>query len=352
MRLNLWGLVELVAEPAGRWADEVARALGPDVVRLGTSMRSEARTRVDVRFVERLEMTGLRELTHGVYVGDRIVADTQYGVRITGRPGVLRLEATAPALEWVFWGVALALLEAGATFVHCAGLARDGQAVLLPSWGGVGKTAIVAHLVRGKGYSLLGDDLVIVDRDGWCFPFPKPFVLYGYHRPLFPEVFEKGRGPMAPTALGAALSVAARGVKPLLRPLPAVLQLARRLNPQSQPVAPSDILGRDALAEPARLARVIWFERGGVEVTDRPIGVGDLATRILGSTSHEFDVRAVALTNVLFGVGLLGFEGTQGRWHHILVTALGRVDRRKLTLPADWSLDRVAGQVAAVVDRA
>ena len=249
----------------------------------------------------------------------------------------------------MFWGLSLALLDAGAAFVHCAGLVRAGRAVLLPSWGGVGKTAIVARLVRGNGFSLLGDDLVIVDRDGSCFPFPKPFVLYGYHRALFPEVFAAGRGPVAPPFLGAALTAAARRMKPWLRSLPAALQLARKVNPQSQPVAPSDVLGREALAEPASLARVIWLERGGVDVAGGTIGVGDLATRILGSTSHEFDARAVALTNVLFGVGLLGFESTHGRWHHMLSTALRRVDRRTLTLPAEWSLDRVADHVAHVV---
>ena len=352
MRWNLWGIVELVAEPDGRWADELARALGPDIARIGTTKRRAPRSRLELRFVEHLDRRGLRELAHGLHVGERTVVDTLYGVRITGGPSGLRLEATAPALEWAFWGLELALLDAGATFVHGAGLARDGRAILLPSWGGVGKTAIVAHLVRARGYSLLGDDLVILDRDGSCFPFPKPFVLYGYHRALFPAAFEGGRGPVAPPALGAALSSVARRLKPLLRPLPRALQLARRLNPQSQPVAPSVVLGQDALADPARLAGVIWLERGGAAPAAGTIAVGELASRILGSTSHEFDARAVALTNVLFGVGLLRFEDVHGRWHHVLSTALTRVDRQTLTLPVDWGLERVASHVAGVVDGA
>ncbi len=350
MRWNLWSIVDLVAEPNSRWTDELARALGPDLERIGRTARSEARSRLTLRFVDRLDLTGLRELTRHVHVGNRTVADTLYGVRITDQTGGLHLDATAPALEWVLWGLELALLDAGATFVHCAGLVREGRAVLLPSWGGVGKTAIVAHLVREHGYSLLGDDLVIVDREGWCFPFPKPFVLYGYHRALFPEVFDRGRGPVAPPALGAVLTAAARRVKPWLRPFPAVLQLARRLNPQSQPIAASDVFGRNALAEPARLARVIWLERGRTEPAGGAIAVEELATRILGSTSHEFDARAVALTNVLFGVGLLRFLSAHGRWHHILSTSLGRVDRRTLTLPVGWGLDRVANYVTDVVE--
>ncbi len=39
----------------------------------------------------------------------------------------------------------------------------------------------------------LGDDLIIVDSNGYCFSYPRPFCLYEYHKKLFPQYFEKNK---------------------------------------------------------------------------------------------------------------------------------------------------------------
>ena len=76
--------------------------------------------------------------------------------------------------------------------VHAAAVCdQQGQATLLPGAGGVGKTALVGYLVKEQGFKHLGDDIVILGKDGGCLSFPRAFVLKAYHRSVYPEVFER-----------------------------------------------------------------------------------------------------------------------------------------------------------------
>jgi len=78
------------------------------------------------------------------------------------------------------------------TFIHAAAVSKpDGNVILLPGPGGVGKTSLVGYLVRNHGYKVLGDDLVIIDNQANCFAFPRPFIIKEYHREDYPDVFEK-----------------------------------------------------------------------------------------------------------------------------------------------------------------
>jgi len=265
-------------------------------------------------------------------------------------PRTLRLMSNSPCLEWLSWALQLTLLQAQACFVHGAGVEVDGQGVLLPSWGGVGKTAIAKHFVVNLGWRLLGDDLVILTDRGQCLGFPKPMVLYPYHRRQFPAVFASGHGPAAPMVMNSALSRLAAFAKPLLRLSPALLQWARRHNPQSVRVNPSAVFGRDRLACEAHLSAVVWLDRmAGLSAPQlRPVDRRDVASRIFGSTLREQDAWCINATLVACGLGILRADDIYRVWLDVLDRGLQSATTWVLLIPQDTSID----DVGCVVDGA
>jgi hypothetical protein len=304
---------------------------------------------VEVTGSAALDMREAREVGRGIFNTPTGVIDAAYGVEVTWRdPRHLVINCTRPALEWAMPSLLLAGLRAGCVFMHGAGLERDGVAWLFPSWGGVGKTALVASLVRSHGWRMLGDDFVVVTGDGDCLGFPKPMVLYPYHREMFPEVFSSGRGPAAPASLNAALTRAAVALKPVLRRFPGLLQWARRHNPQSVRVAPSQVFGRDKLAASGRIGGAVFLERvNGLSAPRLDEADGGLVGRAFGTTLSEFEPRCTTVCNVALGSGHLRPDEFYEPWVRTLEEGLRDVPQYVLRLPADVP----AGQVIdAVLD--
>jgi len=76
-------------------------------------------------------------------------------------------------------------LQKGYCFLHAAGVAKDGKAVLFPARSGTGKTTLAMALVN-DGWDYIGDDLVIVGTEGKKV-FKDTFV---YCYPTFIHVFD------------------------------------------------------------------------------------------------------------------------------------------------------------------
>jgi hypothetical protein len=302
---------------------------------------------VEVSGAGELDMRSAREVGRGIYNTPTGVIDEVYGVEVAWRdPGHLVIRCTRPTLEWAMPSLLLAGLRAGCAFMHGAGLERDGVAWLFPSWGGVGKTALVAALVGSHGWRMLGDDFVIVTDEGECLAFPKPMVLYPYHRAMFPEVFSSGRGPAAPASFNGALTRAAVMVKPVLRRFPGLLQWARKHNPQSVRVAPSQVFGRDKLASGGRIGGVVFLERvTGLSAPQLEEADGGLVGRAFGTTLSEFDPRCTMACNVALGSGHLRPEEFYERWVGCLGEGLRDAPQYVLRLPADVAAGRVVDAV-------
>lgn len=297
-----------------------------------------------------LPAVGLRKLEEHIYVGDGVVVDRYYRIRLEAANGhALTITSDNPALEWLSWSLQLGALLRRATFVHCAALERDGEAVIFPAWGGIGKTALVAEFVRRRGWRLLGDDLAILSADGICYGFPKAMVIYPYHRAVFPELFRAGRGPAAPVGANALLTRAGLAVKPVLRYFPGLLDLARRHNPQSRRIPPSAVFGRDKLAKCGHLRAAIWIDRvSGLESPRLRQDDGSLVSRVMGSTMNEYDPRCIKLTNIAMGMGLVKAREFYDAWSQVLGEALRGCRRLLLSCPANSS-DR---QMADAVEQA
>ena len=76
--------------------------------------------------------------------------------------------------------VQLTLLNHGATFCHSSAIERDGQAILFPACGGVGKTSLMSRYVE-RGWNFLADDLCTLNAQGRAAIHPLPMHIYKYH---------------------------------------------------------------------------------------------------------------------------------------------------------------------------
>jgi hypothetical protein len=151
--------------------------------------------------------------------------------------------------------VAVVLARRGYLALPSAGLATDEGALVLMGPSGSGKSSLgVRALARGR--SLLGDDQVLLDRRGGCWPYPRRLRIYPDIRETAPEAWLRMR-----RATRRALTVRS-----------AVRRLTRGYVAPSLPV-PAIEIGHAPPAGPLPLKRLVVVERsadaGDLEVQRR-----------------------------------------------------------------------------------
>lgn len=346
MRFRIHDLVEVNVDDEFQRITETFEHLADVLQPVGKEIDSRA---AQLRLVHsrKLSSEGMREFGEGIFLADNAVFDSLYGVRLeVRRPGEITLTSEHISLEWYVAALQLALLSQQTSLVHGAALERHGRAVFFPSWGGIGKTALVSKFVRELGWKLLGDDMVILTADGTCLAYPKAFVLYPYHRAVFPDVFSNGSGPAAPVFTNNWFSRITPLAKRILRRFPAALDFARRHNPQSTRVRPSQIFGSDKIAEQAKLNAVVWLDRiVGLSETLLIPAHRSLASRVMGSTMVELDPRCLRVLNVALGCGIIDARSFYAPWLEVLSQGLKVHRRFELRLPADLHVSRVPDAV-------
>ncbi len=127
------------------------------------------------------------------FFDDHIYVDTQQEIAIRVTEGALDFWCSLYGVLSLPFLLQELLLQQDKTFVHAAAISVDGTGILLPAFGGVGKTAFVAQAVQDERVQILGDDLVILTRPGQLEPYLRPFALYAYHQPLFPCFFAENQ---------------------------------------------------------------------------------------------------------------------------------------------------------------
>ncbi|HET9439270.1 MAG TPA: hypothetical protein VFO52_03830 [Longimicrobiales bacterium] len=348
MKVSILGL-DLIVDPALHWGQELLRLLS-DVVGQST---------------EHGPMRGSLEIAMGTLpgaphlhviepdlarVGDTLI-DRRYGVQIRLRDDEhieLRTQHSCP--EWYSWALQLCALRSGTTFVHAAGLERNGAALLLAARNNFGKTALIGDFVQRRGFRLMGDDLTVLAADGTCYAYPRALTLHSAHRSFFPDVFAHDRAPAAPAALNGVIERVTLSAKPLLRRVPGLLEFARRHHPDVLRIAPSRVFGVERLAARAQLHTILWLERSAE--LKKPVlseARSSMPARAFGSTIDEFDDRCVHITHVAMAAGLLPLETSFGAWMDVLRIGLQGAHAFSLSLPASLPLEEMPAVVFDVM---
>jgi len=338
------------------WKRDLIKELG-DITLVGRLVHNQNETTsasLSIESASSLSKGEMQYLQDSAYLGGQLFFDETYRTALQISPdGCITLASSIPCYEWFIWALQIALLREGFSFVHGACIERDGKAVLIASRGGVGKTAITEYFVRRLGWKLLGDDLAIIDGVGRCYAFPKPMVLYPYHRLIFPEVFTKGKGPLAPMWMNSILSLIIPKVKPILRNWSdSLLEFARRHNPQSVKIKPSEVFGPDSITKEAELVQVVWLDRD--EKCSEPTIIepnnGALLSQMFAGTLLEFDPHCLRLSLIAMRHGIIQAGNVFGKWLDLLAQMLSIVPQKaKLSLPIDLPIERIGSIVAEYI---
>lgn len=272
--------------------------------------------------VRSFDLSRHREYADGIFISPLSLIDLKYGIEVSAQGDTIYLKTKFRFIEWLIYCIQLSLLKIDATLIHGAAVSKNGQAILFPSWGGVGKTAILNVFVKKHGYKVLGDDLFILNKEGIVLPFPKAMVLYPYHRNLFPEIF-RGSAVMVPIALNKLVSKLVPKVKKLLSPFPRLMNYVRNRNPQVKWVLPFEVFGEDSICKESTVTKAFWLERSFTE-SKLELENKNIYSQIIGSTINEFDQRVIFSVNVLMGLKLLSYESYLGKWYEVLTEGLSK----------------------------
>jgi hypothetical protein len=96
--------------------------------------------------------------------------------------------------EWLATTTALARLRSRSTLIHAAWLAKGRKGVLIAGRHGAGKTSLGAALALRRGWTLFGDDVTILSRDGSLRALERPLRIKPGSGRRLPEL-PSGRRP-------------------------------------------------------------------------------------------------------------------------------------------------------------
>ena len=200
------------------------------LIRVGLSAKDASLIRVSAREAPRAALrdlvSRLRDINY-LQAVDRAAKDVVYGALI-------------PAVQ-------LRQLPLRQTWLHASAVARDGRAVVLAAWGGIGKTSLMLQLAHRGGWQFLADDLAVLDDSGTVYRSPWRIQVYAYSLEGEGELRRRvlaGRGPVDRFQWYALLW--RRGP----------MQVRRRMHG-------SELFGDSGVADAARLGQALFLRRVG-----------------------------------------------------------------------------------------
>ncbi|WP_423184573.1 hypothetical protein [Arthrobacter sp. NyZ413] len=273
---------------------------------------------------------------------DRVrIVRTDRGFAVEG-PGEL-LTAVVPLLDHL-------CIRQDTAMVHAAMVDFRGSGVLLPAWGGVGKTSTVAKLMAMPGVGFLADDWAFLTGRGNLLSYAKPMFIKPHHRPIYPELFQGVRKPLAPGWLTSTVSNLATAVHPVIVRYPRTAAFTRRWSPEHRMVHPAEVFGTDKIAQAASLRLAVFLERyDDSEARLERRSNAWMSSRIVGNFHSELPTVSRRLIEALGATGLVPLGEHFAAKTAVIARGLGEVPCYLLRLPASWSADRTSDHVSATV---
>jgi hypothetical protein len=224
--------------------------------------------------------------------------------------------------------LAVAAARRGCVLLPAAAVEVDGRALLLLGRSGTGKSTLTAR-AAATGTRILGDDHVLLDAAGRCWPFPRRMRLY-------PDL--KSTGPRAYEGLGRGHRLALAGRRHLR-----TLTLGYVAPPLA--VEPHR-LGASQASEPLGLGRVVVIERGARGANGLRADSLD-AESAVAAAMEVLEAQRSRLDSAGDGGGA-ELERTRGLECSHLEEAFRERRVERLAVPDGWRADRA---VAALSDR-
>ncbi|XAS67078.1 hypothetical protein V3C33_16725 [Micrococcaceae bacterium Sec5.7] len=341
---DVHGLVGIEVDPGTPGESQLRDMLAPF---LGKS-RAPLRLRVsgDMTPVEgQSHAEDAYRFTEGsLYVSaDRVqIVEMHDGYKVQGRGELLT--AVIPLLDHL-------CVRENAAMIHAAVVDFRGSGVLLPAWGGVGKTSTVAKLVAQPGVRFMADDWAFIGDDGLLLGYAKPMFIKPHHRAIYPDVFSGVRKPLAPGWLTNPVARLATAVHPVIVRYPKTAAFTRRWSPEHRMVHPEQVFGADRISSGALTRLAIFLERfDGPDARLEARSIEWMTSRIVGNFHSELPMVSRRLVEALGATGLVPLAEHFAQKAAIVQRALEGVPCSLLRIPVSWSADRTSDYVANLIN--
>ncbi len=190
----------------------------------------------------------------------------------------------------------LLLVPQGYCMVHAAAYKDSmGKVTLLAGAGGIGKTAVLGHVVRVKGLQHLGDDVVILGTKGDCLAFPRAFVLKSYHREGYTEIFQRlklRRWDLYVFKRFVIANAPFVGLfKDLLRKVGLYYKVADIVRPQPflATVSSDELFGQGSMSSSGEIGRIAYLDRVHSSQFDiTTLNIETCVNRLFAVIHHEW----------------------------------------------------------------
>ena len=222
------------------------------------------------------------------------------------------------------------LLKQNHAMIHSAAVSINGRGVLLPGWGGTGKTsAIICLLKEIAGSSFLSDDYTIVSSEK-ILAYPKAFFIYPYHRDLFPHLFDAKHKPLVPPIFSSLTERIRTIVRPTIMAFPKLESLARRITPEHMQVSPHKALPDAPFVDESNLDIILFIERySGSNVRLGEISKEESRQRLLGNWLYEESHCGQEMIIAMSGTGFIDLSDYFSKMASVIESAC---DGRKTLL--------------------
>lgn len=232
-------------------------------------------------------------------------------VQIFKENGGFRLNGQQELLVMALPLIDRLMVTKGAAMLHCLTVAYRGYGLLIPAWGGTGKTSTMSKLVKMDGFSFMGDDWAFLTREGDLLGYAKPMFIKPYHHSLYPHLFKKTHKPLVPVALSKPLSRLTTLLHPFVTQYPHLASITRRWSPEHMMVMPYQAFPDAQFSTAARLAAALFVERFQTD-SSKPIFEKKskewMIARLIGNFNSEMTKQSRVVMTTLGASGLVPIE--------------------------------------------
>jgi hypothetical protein len=277
--------------------------------------------------------------------GVQIVVDGD-GYRVSGTRELLVV--VLPLLDRI-------LVRRGIAMVHAATFVWGGRGVIMPAWGGTGKTSTMAKLMRRDDVAFLGDDWAFLSDDGRLLGYAKPMTIKPHHRTIYPHLFADKRKPLIPARLSRPLGRLTSAVHPFMTQHPQLARVARRYSPEHHTVTAKVAFPNGRMATEAPLGAAVFVERydASTTVLDE-MDSESMTGRLTGNFYAEAPEPSKEIIAALGATNMVPLGAAFSEKDAVIASGLGNLPCRLMRVPreisADQASDIIVEHLAKVMD--
>jgi hypothetical protein len=243
-------------------------------------------------------------------------------------------------------------IENDLCLVHAAAIKdSNDNVILLPAFGGAGKTAIVGEMVKNHDYKLLGDDLVFISSDKNCLSLPRSFVLKEYHRNTYKEMFNSLNISAKRHKILGAFKGFVKDNAPFKGLLKAIAEKRGVRDSIADTISPKDYLavvpvldmfGIDNVVDVGKIDKIIYLQRySGSKYALLDLPKDEVQKRMFAIINLEW-VEYFRQMLVMGGFGMINFNNYFSKVHDIISSSVDIDNSPKIMLiPEKSSIEQL-----------